>query len=53
MAAVTNLPEEKQTFKMPNDQFNLKFPEPFFFIVKATKVSGEDVLQGLNLTEIW
>ena len=35
MSAVMNLAEEKQTFKMPDDQISLEFPEPFFFIVKV------------------
>lgn len=35
MSAVIDLAEEKQTFKIPNDEFSLEFPEPFFFIVKV------------------
>ncbi len=35
MSAVIDLAKEKQIFKMPNSEFTLEFPEPFFFIVKV------------------
>lgn len=35
MPATIDLAEEKQIFKMPNSEFQLEFPEPFFFIVKV------------------
>lgn len=35
MSAVIEIAEEKQTFTMPDSQFQIEFPEPFFFIVKV------------------
>ena len=35
MSAVIDLARDKQTFKIPNEEFYLEFPEPFFFIVKV------------------
>ena len=35
MSAVIDLAKEKQTFKMPDSEFQIEFPEPFFFIVKV------------------
>ncbi len=35
MSAVIDIAQEKQTFKIPNEDFALEFPEPFFFIVKV------------------
>ncbi len=35
MQAVKDVAEKGQTFKMPNGEFKLEFPEPFFFIVKV------------------
>ena len=35
MQAVKDVANKKQTFKMPNGEFKLEFPEPFFFIVKV------------------
>ena len=35
MPAVIDRAEEKQVFNVPEDEFRLEFPEPFFFIVKT------------------
>jgi len=35
MSAVIDLAKEKQTFKMPDSEFQIEFPEPFFFIIKV------------------
>jgi Uma2 family endonuclease len=35
MPAVIEVGEEKQIFKMPDSEFQIEFPEPFFFIVKV------------------
>lgn len=35
MAAVSDIAETKQIFKIPGGDFQIEFPEPFFFIVKT------------------
>jgi Uma2 family endonuclease len=48
MSAVIDLYEAKQTFKMPNGEFQIETPEPFFFVLKMNRKFSDQELNEID-----